>query len=122
MSNKHEEIVAQINDSFLEGDMEKFLSFCSDDLTWTMAGDTVQTGKDEIRKWMASMEGCEPPKFDVERMISNDDSVVCYGGMTMKGESGGEDSYTFCDIYRFADGKVVDLRSFVVKDKAEESA
>ncbi len=117
MPNQHETIVSAINDSFLESDMEKFLSFCSEDLTWTIVGDDVKTGKDEIRKWMGSLEGCEPPKFDVERMISNDDWVVCYGGMTMKGESGLDEPYSFCDIYRFADGNVIDLRSFIVKEK-----
>ncbi len=122
MSNKHEEIVGKINDSFLNGDIEGFLSFCSDDVKWTMAGSTVKTGKDEIRTWMRSMDDSEPPKFTVDRMISNEDSVVCYGEMTMKGESGSDERYAYCDVYRFENEKVVDLNAFVVKYTENEHA
>lgn len=68
---------------------------------------------------MASMKDAEPPKFTVDRIISDGDFVVCYGDMTMKGEDGVEGKYSYCDFYEFAGGKVSNLRSFVVKYKSE---
>ena len=52
MAANRKEIVQRINEGFAENDLEKVLSFCTDDLTWTMVGDTTVRGKDPIRKWM----------------------------------------------------------------------
>lgn len=54
MSAKNKEIVEKVNAAFAEGSTEKFLSFCADDVEWTMVGDKAVKGKDAIRQWMAS--------------------------------------------------------------------
>ncbi len=116
MAASKEDIVRQINEAFMQNNMEGFLDHCSEDVKWTMAGEKTTVGKEQIREWMKDMKDCEPPEFGVDRMISNEDSVVCFGDMKMKGENG-EEPYTYCDIYQFDGDKVIDLRSFVVKDK-----
>ena len=45
MSAKNKEIVEKVNASFAEGEMEGFLSFCADDLVWTMVGSKTVKGK-----------------------------------------------------------------------------
>jgi uncharacterized protein len=50
MAANRKEIVRQINEGFAENNLEKVLSFCTDDLTWTMVGDTTVRGKESIRK------------------------------------------------------------------------
>jgi hypothetical protein len=50
------------------------LSFCTDDFTWTMVGDTTVRGKDPIRKWMASMDP-QPPIFTIQQTVAEGDSV-----------------------------------------------
>ncbi len=117
MSTENEKIVKQINDSFMAGSTDKFLEFCTEDVTWTMVGERVTNGKAAIRDWMKQMPEMGPPQFTVDKMISDEDSVVCYGSMKMKGESGAEEAYSYCDIYAFSGDKVSELRSFVVKHK-----
>lgn len=117
MSDNRKEIVEKINESFAAGDIEGFLSHSSDDIVWTMVGDRTVTGKDAVRKFMAEMEGFEPPKFTVESLTEVGSTVVCYGDMTMKGEDGKVGRYSYCDIYDFAGDKITGLRSFVVKHK-----
>ena len=118
MSETNKAIVEKINQAFTENKVEDFLSHCSDDIKWEMAGEGVHSGKQSIRTFMASMPGTEPPKFTVVDMIADGDSAVCYGDMTMK--AGDEqESYSYCDVYRFAGDKVTELRSYVVKQKAE---
>ena len=38
MSATHKEIIEQVNAAFAEGSAEGFLSFCAEDVTWTMVG------------------------------------------------------------------------------------
>ena len=122
MSDKNKELVQQVNDAFSNNTPEVFLGLCSDDIHWTIAGDQSFDGKPAIREFMASMGCMEPPKFSVDRTIAEGDSVVCYGDMSMKGQSGKDEDYTFCDIYQFNNGKIVDLQSIMAKHKTEDES
>ena len=115
MSDRNKQIVEEINAAFAKGDAETFLSHCVDNVTWTMVGEKVNKGKTAIREWMASMKNTGPPRLTFEKLIADDNSVVCCGDMLMKDKTGIEEKYSFCDIYEFSGGKIVDLQSFVVK-------
>jgi uncharacterized protein len=115
MAANRKEIVRQINDAFAANDLEKVLSFCADDFTWTMVGESTMRGKDAIRKWMASMNP-QPPKFTVDATVAEGDYVIARGDMTMSERKDGPTiPYAFCDIYRFAGDKVAELTAFVVR-------
>ena len=118
MSAKSKEIVEKVNAAFAENNVEGFLSFCADDVKWTMIGDKPVNGKDAIRQWMATMD-FEPPKFTVDNVIAEGDFVVAHGDMTMKDKDDKAVPYSYCDIYRFRDDKIVELRSFVIKTEGK---
>ena len=118
MSERNKEIIEKVNAAFAEGSNEGFLSFCADDVQWTIVGDRTVKGKKEIRQWMASMD-MGPPNFTVDNVIAEGDFATAYGDMAMKDKDGKEASYAYCDIYRFRGGKIVELRSFVVKTEAK---
>jgi uncharacterized protein len=121
MSAKNKEIVEKVNASFAEGGIEGFLSFCADDVKWTIVGEKTVNGKNAIREWMASMN-MEPPKFTVNNILAEGDFVTAYGDMTMKEKDGKTVPYAYCDVYRFRDGKIVELTSFVTKTEAKAEA
>ncbi len=122
MAVNRKEIVQRVNEGFAENNLEKVLSFCTDDLTWTMVGDTTVRGKDSIRKWMASMDP-PPPQFTIQEAVAEGDFVITRGNMLMQEKKNGPSlPYTFCDIYRFTGDKVSELISFVIRtDKARAS-
>ncbi len=109
-------IIEKVNAAFAKNDTEGWLAFCADDVEWTMVGDANKKGKAAIREWMASMGAdAGEPRFTVQTTIADGDFVACYGDMTMKDESKTEVPYSYCDLYRFRDGKIAELRSWVVK-------
>ena len=119
MAENRKEIIQRINEAFAENDLEKVLSFCTDDFIWTMVGDSTVKGKDPIRKWMASMDP-QAPQFTIDQTIAEGDSVVTRGNMLMQQKKDGPwIPYTFCDVYRFAGDRVAELTAFVIRtDKA----
>ena len=119
MSETNKQIVEKINESFTKGNTEGFLEQCTDDVVWSMVGETRKEGKTAIREWMSQMEGTEPPRVTVDEIIAEGDSVACRGDMTMKDEKGVDGKYSYVDFYRFRDGKVTELNSYVVKHKGE---
>jgi uncharacterized protein len=118
MSAKNKEIVAKVDAAFAQNNVEGFLSFCTDDVEWTMVGDRAVKGKEAIRDWLSSM-GSEPPNFWPSGVIAEGDFVSAYGNMTLKNESGEAVPYSYCDIYRFRGDKIAELRSFVIKTEGK---
>lgn len=118
MSAKTKEIVVKVDAAFAENNVERFLSFCADDVGWTMVGDRTVRGKEAIRRWLTSM-GSEPPNFSPAGVIAEGDFVSAYGNMTLKDKSGESVQYSYCDIYRFRGDQIGELRSFVIKTEGK---
>jgi predicted SnoaL-like aldol condensation-catalyzing enzyme len=115
MAANRKEIVQRINEAFAENNLEKVLSFCTDDLKWTMVGDRTVRGKEAIRQWMASMDP-QPPQLSIQQTVAEDDVVIVRGDMLMQEKKNGPSiPYTWCDIYRFTGDKVAELTAFVIR-------
>ena len=114
MSEKNKAILEAGNAAVAAGDNEGFLAFCADDTEWTFVGDQTLKGKEAVRQYMAATY-IEPPKFTVEDLIAEGDFVIAVGEITMKDENGKETDYSYCDVWRFRDGQIVELKAFVIK-------
>ena len=94
------------------------ISFCADDTEWTYVGDKTLKGKEAVRQYLAT--NIEPPKFTVANLIAEGDFVTALGDITMKGEDGKAAHYSYCDVWRFRGGKMVELRAFVIKIEVQD--
>lgn len=57
----------------------------------------------------------EPPKFMVENLIAEGDFVTALGNISLKDEEGKTADYYYCNVWRSRDGKMAQLRAFVIK-------
>ncbi len=121
MSEKNKAILEEANAHVARGDYEGFLSFCTDDTEWTFVGDRTLKGKEAVRQYMATTYK-EPPKFTVTNLIAEGDFVTAVGEITLKDEDGKETDYSYCDVWRFHGGKIVELKAFVIKIEIEDEA
>ena len=118
MSEHNKRILQKANDAISKGDHEGFLSHCTEDTEWTFVGEQTLRGKEAVRQWMATAYK-EPPKFVVANLIAEGDFVTALGTITLKDEQGVEADHAYCDVWRFQDGKMVELKAFVIKPAAE---
>ena len=107
-------ILEKANACITKGDNEGFLSYCTDDTEWDFAGDQLLRGKEAVRAWML-IEYKEPPKFQVANMIEGGDFVIALGDIASKDNNGKEVWHKYCDVWRFRNGKMAELKAFVVK-------
>ncbi|KIO78703.1 ketosteroid isomerase [Pedobacter lusitanus] len=114
MIENNKEILRKANAAITAGDHEGFLSFCTEDTLWTFVGDEILKGKEAVRQYM-SKAYLEPPKFEVEDLIGDGDFVTAVGKISMKDEHGKMIHYTYCDVWRFQQGKMAELKAFVIK-------
>jgi ketosteroid isomerase-like protein len=112
---KHNKIILEkANAAITAGDYERFLSFCTENTRWVFVGDKVLHGKDAVREYM-TVTYLEPPKFRVTHFISEGDFVTAIGSISMKDEGGEMKDYSYCDVWRFQEGKMAELNAFVIE-------
>jgi uncharacterized protein (TIGR02246 family) len=114
MDLNNKEILEKANTAVTTGDNEGFLSFCTDDTQWTFVGEQTLQGKEAVRQYMAEAY-VEPPKFMVENLIADGEFVTAVGKISMKDEEHKMATYAYCDVWRFRDGKMAELKAFVIK-------
>ena len=122
MSQENKAIVEQMNKAAAEGNTDAFVEPCAENIRWAVFGEKTVEGKPAIREWMNSTECPEPPQFTVENMVAEGDMVVCSGDMTMKDGDGNVQPFAYCDIYRFKNGRVSELSTFIVSTAKTDRA
>jgi len=113
MLERPEAILRQANAAIADGDIEGFLRHCTDDIRWTTVGESTLEGKDAVRRWMA-VAYAPPPDFTVTRLIADADHVVALGELKDSDDKGAPTTRTYCDVWRFRDGKMAELQAFVI--------
>ena len=116
MTEINKAILQKGNDAVAAGNNEGILIHCTDDTEWTFVGDKTLKGKQAVREYMAATY-LQPPKFTVTDLIAEGDFVTAIGEITITGNDGKATHYSYCDVWRFRDGKIADLRAFVVETK-----
>ena len=109
MSEQNKATLEKANLAITQGDHEGFLWHCTEDTEWTFLGSKTLKGKEAVRQYMAEAY-TEPPKFHVANLIAEGDFVTALGEITMDGTH-----YSYCDVWRFRDGKMAELKAFVIK-------
>lgn len=113
MSESNKRILQQANAAVTRGDNEGFLACCTDDLVWSTVGGETLRGKEAVRAWMVAGYA-EPPKFTVRELVAEGDVVVALGDIASKDEHGKPVNNAYSDVWRFRDGKMAELRAFVI--------
>lgn len=114
MSEKNKAILEEANAAVAAGDYEGFMAFVADDTEWTFVGDKKLKGKEAVCQWITT-EYVEPPENKVAHLIAEGDFLTAVGDLTMKEKDGQTAHYSYCDVWRFRDGKMVELKAFVIK-------
>lgn len=104
------------NAAIAAGDYEGFLSFCTDSSEWIFVGEQTINGKEGVRQYLKDAYA-EPPKIVVENLISENDYLTAVGNITIKNKNNQEKSFQYCDVWRLENGKLAQLRAFVIQEQ-----
>ncbi len=115
MTETNKEILRRANAAISRGDHEGFLALCSEDTEWVFVGDRTLRGKEEVRQYLAEIY-LEPPRFEVAHLIAEGDWVTALGTITLKDGDGKDVDHAYCDVWRFRDGRMVQLKAFVIEE------
>jgi uncharacterized protein len=116
MSAKNKEALLAGNAAIAAKNYEGFLDLCTDDTEWVFIGEQTLKGKEAVRRYMAETY-LEPPKVTVDNLIAEGDFLTAVGEITLKDKDGKTTHYAYCDVWLFREGKMAELKAFVVKSQ-----
>lgn len=111
-------ILEKAHESLRQGDIASFLSFCTEDTECVFVGHQILKGKGAVKRYLEETY-TETTKFKIERMKEEGDFVVQVGEISFENKDGEVESYLASDLWRFKNGKMAELKAFVVKIKKE---
>ena len=118
MSDENKAVLERANAEVAKGNNEGLLACCTDDVGWEFVSGQTLRGKAAVRQYMKETY-VEPPRFTVTQMIAEHDFVTVLGDITLKGKDGADVHYAYCDVWCLRDGKLAELRAFVVEMKEQ---
>jgi uncharacterized protein len=116
MSNTHKETLTRANAAIAQGDFEGFLIHCTDETIWNFLGDKTLRGKEAVRRWMLETYR-EPPRFTVRQLIADGAYVAALGEITLQDDNGKDADFSYCDVWRFENGRMAELNAFVIAQR-----
>lgn len=115
MTNK--EIIQKVNDAFAAGDTDTILSFVADDVRWDVVGFSTATGKEEFRREVENENFEGRPAITITSAIEEGDRVAVEGRVMTKPIGGDPVELYFHNAYRLENGKIREMRSYLVFPK-----
>lgn len=118
---KNKEIVKQVIQAFLNSDTEKALSYMTEDVKMGWPGFfDLAPGKDAIRDFFNDVP--EIVSGHVVELIAEGGKVAGTGRVTARHEDGSLKNSFFCDVYELENGKVKEIKSYMVFEQKDEEA
>ncbi len=110
----NKQIVEAVNEAFNNANLEAFLNYCTDSICWTIVGKEPIVGREAIAAFMGKVNPDDVMEVLATDIIAEADRAVCTG--TMRMQHAGSDPYrgAFADCYRFEEGKIAELTSYVI--------
>ena len=115
MSTENKEIIRKLNEGFVENDAEKILSYVADDVRWDMLGTFSHMGKEAFRKELHNENFVGTPTLSYKNAIAEGDYVAVEGEVQCMKKDGSMFDAFFFDMYKLADGKIKEMRSYVIE-------
>ncbi len=116
---KNKEIVKQVIDAFLNQDVERAVSHMAEDIKMGWPGFfDLDPGKDAIRKFFNDVP--EIVSGSVGEFIEEGSKVAGTGTVTSKDADGSLKNSFFCDVYELDNGKVKEIKSYMVFEQPKE--
>ena len=114
---KNLEIIRKVNAGFEAGDTDAILSHLTDDIRWHINGNLAATNKEEFRKEVKNEAFEGTPVITVKNELEDGDLAAVEGEVKARFKGGAKFEGLFFDIYMLTDGKIKEMRSYVIEKK-----
>jgi uncharacterized protein (TIGR02246 family) len=111
------EVVAAVVQAFNDNDTEAILQHMTDDVEWYILGDSVMTGKENIRTFFKSNPEIKVINCTQDHFLVDGDVASVSGEVECHSPDGKIVNMYYCDIYELAGSKVKKMITYGINKK-----
>ncbi|HZG23363.1 MAG TPA: nuclear transport factor 2 family protein [Chitinophagaceae bacterium] len=111
----------QISEEFAKGNLEFSAIYLADDIKWNILGNSPITGKDQVLEVSKMLQLESFPVITIKNTVAEGDYVVVESTGEAKTKKGKPYNQTYCDVFRFNDGKLQEITTYLDTALSNES-
>lgn len=112
-------IFSEANRALAAGQYDQFLAYCAEHIKWERVGERTITGKADLAGYLKS--AYDGLVFTTESYIKEHDVIVELGPIMLE-KAGTVKRSSYCDVWKFEDGQILQMTSFVIPNSLDAGA
>ena len=113
MNTKNNQLFIKISKEFAKGNLEFVEAYLANDIKWNILGDSPITGIQQVLE-VSKMQQLESfPVITIKNIVAEGDYVVVESSGEAKTKNGNPYNQTYCDVFRFTEGKIQEITTYL---------
>jgi limonene-1,2-epoxide hydrolase len=108
--------VQELTIAFAKGDLRFILDKVTDDVRWTIVGDSLIEGKEKIMEMLEQMKNDKAEELTIQHIATHGNAGAVDGKMKFKNGK----TVAYCNVYEFSNAKgtsVKEITSYEIESK-----
>ncbi|MEJ7560742.1 MAG: nuclear transport factor 2 family protein [Pedobacter sp.] len=110
----NKEILEEINEAIRSGNYDVIIEYCQEDTKWLFVGEHEINGREAVKEYIKDAY-LAPPEF-TQHLFADGNYVIATGEISLVDAYRKWTKFSYCDIWKFEDGKIAELKAFVIPD------
>jgi len=113
METTNNQLLVEISEEFAKGNLEFASAYLADDIKWNILGDNPIIGKKEVLEVSKMLQLESFPVITLKNIVPERDYVYIETTGKVKTRNGKPYNQTYCDVFKFKDGKLKEITTYL---------
>lgn len=105
--------IKQISEEFAKGNLDFSAIYLADDIKWNILGNSPIIGKEQVLEVSKMLQLESFPIITIKNIVAEGDYVVVESTGEAKTKKGKPYNQTYCDVFRFNEGKIQEITTYL---------
>ena len=111
----------EISEEFAKGNLEFSATYLADDIKWNILGSSPIIGKGQVLEVSKMLQLESFPAITIKNIVAEGNYVVIESTGQAKTKKGNPYNQTYCDVFRFNEGKLQEITTYLDTALSNES-
>ena len=113
MKTPNNQLLIKISEAFATGNLEFAGVYFADDVKWNILGENSIIGKEQVLEVSKMLQLESFPVITIKNIVAQGDYVVVESTGKAKTKKGKPYNQTYCDIFKFNEGKLKEITTYL---------
>jgi uncharacterized protein len=103
----------EISEAFAKGNLDFSAKYLADNVKWNILGSSSIMGKEQVLEVSKMLQLESFPVITIKNIVAEENYIVIESTGEAKTKKGKLYNQSYCDIFRFAEGKIIEITTYL---------